>query len=186
MAKQFTHFLVKFCLFSLFFFFLYICAFVWSMDLVGSFIDTTNHTIRHLAYGTFSASFFSFITTATIHVITYLFFKKTDFSSWFRTINHLFLYLSGLGTAIISMKSFLINAKVVTGHELIFDDQFNLIGLVFFIAIFNYNLYNSLVLSKEILGFEQFKIQITKKAKNSIIAIKSSLKHFISRQFQKN
>lgn len=149
MSKQFTHFMLKCFSFTALFFFLYVCSFVWSMDIISSFIDTTNHTIKHLAYGTFSTSILSFITTAVIHIITYLYFKKTDFSSWFRTINHLFLYISGLATAIISMKPFLINAKVVTGHELIFDDQFNLIGLVFFIAIFNYNLYNSLFYQKK-------------------------------------
>ncbi|MOA65153.1 hypothetical protein D3C78_1914390 [compost metagenome] len=48
------------------------------------------------------------------------------------------------------MKGLLINKGLVTGNEIIFNDQFSLLGMVFFIALFNYNLYNSIVLSKEI------------------------------------
>lgn len=141
------------------------------MDLSESMIDTSIHNIRAIFLGSIMASLLSFTFTSIIHSIFNYLLNK-DFVSWFRIINLIFLYLSGLITAIVTMKPFLMNAKVITGYESIFNDQFALYGLIFFIALANYNLYNALFLAKEIPGFENFKSSLLlnlSKIKNTFI-----------------
>ncbi|EES73133.1 hypothetical protein POTG_02233 [Paenibacillus sp. oral taxon 786 str. D14] len=64
------------------------------------------------------------------------------------------------------MKGLLVKEGLVTGDEMIFNDQFNLMGLIFFIALFNYNVYNSLVLTREIIALDWIQDQF-RKWKNS-------------------
>ncbi len=156
MFKYSFRLLIKGLLLLIVFFVIYTFSFIWGMDLIESIIDTSKHNIRAIFYGSILASLLSFISTSLIHIIFYYIFK-TDFISWFRIINQIFLYLSGLATAIITMKPLLMNEKVITGYEEIFNDQFGLHGLIFFLALANYNFYNTLFLSKEIPGFEEFK-----------------------------
>ncbi|QZN75516.1 hypothetical protein [Paenibacillus sp. DR312] len=168
----FKHFIKGLILLAVFFI-IYTFSFIWGMDLIESVIDTSIHNIRAIFYGSILASLLSFTSTSIIHII-FNQLLKNDFISWFRIINLIFLYLSGLITAIITMKPLLMNAKVITGYEDIFNDQFALYGLIFFIALANYNLYNALFLSREIPGFERFKNYILLK----LLKIKNSLKNY--------
>ncbi|MGO4498609.1 hypothetical protein AB4114_22270 [Paenibacillus sp. 2RAB27] len=144
-------FVSRLMFFGFTFFLLYILSFWIGMKLVEPFFSgNLQHPIRNLFYGCIVGSCLSFVITAVIHLVYKKLFKSVDFSSWFRGINLIFLYLSGLATAIVSMKALLMNQSLVTGQEVIFNDQFSLLGMVFFIALFNYNMYNSFVLSKEI------------------------------------
>lgn len=141
-------FLFKLGFFVLTFFLLYIYSFLLGMKIVEPiFAGTLNHPIRNLLYGCLLGSIISFIGTIFFHLIIRRIIRNINFSSWFRSVNLIFLYLSGFGAAIISMKGLLVNGNLITGNEILFNDQFSLIGLAFFIALFNYNIYNSLVLT---------------------------------------
>ncbi|WP_036645066.1 hypothetical protein [Paenibacillus sp. oral taxon 786] len=148
------------------FFLLYIFSFWFGLKVVEPFFDGTNHHIRNLFYGCLVATFLSFVATVCIHLVYKFVLRSANFSSWFRSVNLIFLYLSGLGTAIVAMKGLLVKEGLVTGDEMIFNDQFNLMGLIFFIALFNYNVYNSLVLTREIIALDWIQDQF-RKWKNS-------------------
>lgn len=121
------------------------------MKVVEPFFQNNNHLIRNLLYGSLAASALALLGTTCIHLVYRFILKSENFGSWFRVVNLIFIYFSGLATAIIAMKGLLVNEGLLTGNEMIFNDQFNLLGLIFFIALFNYNFYNSIVLTKEIL-----------------------------------
>ncbi|MFC3748693.1 hypothetical protein [Paenibacillus sp. GCM10012306] len=156
-SQRFSSVMLKSLFFFSLFIFIYGCSFWYGTDFVQSiFVFSSNQTIEFLVYGTMMSSILAFIITMIVHIFCIYFCKSTDFTSWFRAINLLILYLTGLGTAIIAMKNLLIEDGAVTGNETIFSEQYNLLGLIFFIAIFNYNVYNSLFLAKEIPGFTLF------------------------------
>ncbi|MBA9086591.1 hypothetical protein FHR92_003071 [Fontibacillus solani] len=152
MAEWAGKFLGRLFFFVFAFFLLYSFSFIIGLKLVEPFFKgTINHPIRNLFYGCFLASFLSLIVTVCIHIIYKYLFRSLNFSSWFRSVNLVFLYLSGLGTAIVTMKGLLVKESLITGDEIIFNDQFKLMGMIFFIALFNYNAYNSLVLTREVI-----------------------------------
>lgn len=154
MRKHIQYFFLKSISFSLLFTLISICSFIGGSKLIEYIFDyTSDHTIRALVYGTMASSVIALLATLVTHIFCHFVLKKTDFTSWFRTVNLLIIYFTGLGTAIVAMKSLLLKNGLVTGHELIFQEQFNMFGVIFFIALFNYNIYNSLFLAKDILGF---------------------------------
>lgn len=149
MGEYFGKLGVKILYFVATFFALYMFSFYFGLRIVDSFnINETAHVIRYFALAAVIASFLSFIGTIGIHVLYRFVGKARNFAAWFRTVNLLFLYGSGLVTAIATMKGFLLSENLVTGHETIFDDRFSLIAMIFFIALFNYTAYNSIVLTQ--------------------------------------
>lgn len=140
---------IKILYFAFTFFTLYFFSFYFGMEIMNLFsVDETAHVVRFLAYGTMIASILSFIGTICLHVLYRYVGKARNFAPWFRTVNHLFLYGSGLVTAIAAMKGLLSTNSLVTGHEGIFDDRFSLMAMIFFIGLFNYTAYNSIVLTE--------------------------------------
>jgi len=149
MADRFGKFAGKAIYFVLTFFALYLFSFYFGLRIVEFFnLDETAHVVRFFAYGTMIASILSFSGTICLHVIYRYVVKSRNFAPWFRTVNLVFLYGSGLVTAIGAMKGFLASNSLVTGHESIFDDRFSFMTMIFFIGLFNYTVYNSIVLSE--------------------------------------
>lgn len=135
--------------FVLTFFVLYFFSFYFGLRFVDAFsVDETAHVVRFFALGTVIASILSFIGTICLHLLYRFVGKARNFAPWFRTVNLVFLYGSGLLTAIGTMKGFLASSSLVTGHESIFDDRFSLMTMIFFIGLFNYTAYNSIVLTE--------------------------------------
>ncbi|KAA9005480.1 hypothetical protein F4V43_08405 [Paenibacillus spiritus] len=149
MAVYFGKLAGKVAYFALTFFTLYFLSFYYALRIVDTFgIDESMHSIRILAYGTMIASILSFTGTIFLHVLYRYIGKANNFAPWFRTVNLIFLYASGLITAIAAMKGLLLTNNFIKGNESIFDDRFSLMAVIFFIGVFNYTLYNAVVLSK--------------------------------------
>jgi hypothetical protein len=149
MADYFGKLVMKVLYFVSTFFGLYFFSFYIGLRIVESFgVDETAHVVRFLAYGTIIASILSFVGTICLHVLYRYVGNARNFAPWFRTVNLVFLYGSGLVTAIAAMKGLLSTNNLVTGHESIFDDRFSLMAMIFFIGLFNYTAYNSIVLTE--------------------------------------
>ncbi|WP_168120358.1 hypothetical protein [Paenibacillus sp. HB172176] len=135
--------------FVLTFFMLYLFSLYFGLRIIDSVIkNETAHVVRFFAYGTIIASIISFVGTIVLHIIYRYIVNARNFAPWFRTVNLFFLYGSGLYSAIGAMKGFLTSNSIVTGYENIFDDRFGLIVIVFFVGLFNYTAYQSIVLSE--------------------------------------
>ncbi|MBV6716563.1 hypothetical protein [Paenibacillus chitinolyticus] len=149
MAEYFGKLVGKTLFFLMAFFALYMFSFYYGVKLIDlSSINESAHVVRFFVFGTIIASVLSFLGTICLHVIYRYVVKAKNFAPWFRTINLLFLYGSGLLTAIGAMKGFLASNSLVTGHESIFDDRFSIMAMIFFIGLFNYTAYNSIVLTQ--------------------------------------
>jgi len=139
MAEYFGELVGKTLYFVMAFFSLYMFSFYFGLWIMDSFsTDESAHVVRFFAFGTMIASILSFIGTICLHVLYRFVGKARNFAPWFRTVNLVFLYGSGLVTAIVTMKGFLAANNLATGHENIFDDRFSLMGMIFFVGLFNY------------------------------------------------
>lgn len=108
MAEYFGKLGVKTLYFVATFFALYMFSFYFGLRIVDSFnINETALVIRFFAFAAVIASIQSFIGTVGIHVLYRFVGKARNFAAWFRTVNLVFLYGSGLVTAIATMKGFL-------------------------------------------------------------------------------
>ncbi|WP_313638108.1 hypothetical protein [Paenibacillus sp.] len=149
MADYFCKLAGKVAYFALTFFTLYFFSFYSGLRIVDTFgIDETTHSVQILVYGTVIASILSFLGTICLHVLYRYVGKARNFGPWFRTVNLIFLYASGLVTAIAAMKGLLLTNSFINGNESIFDDRLSLMAIIFFIGLFNYTIYNAVVLSK--------------------------------------
>lgn len=149
MADYFGKLFGKVAYFALTFFTLYFFSFYFGLRIVDTFgINETTHSLWILAYGTVIASILSFMGTICLHILYRYVGRAKNFGPWFRTVNLIFLYCSGLVTAIATMKGLLLTNSFINGNESIFDDRFSLMAVIFFIGLFNYTAYNAIVLSK--------------------------------------
>lgn len=78
--------------------------------------------------------------------------SSSVFIKWFKYTNIIYLYVSGLASAIDVMQPLLIKEGVLAKE---YNIMYKMVFLLFFIALFNYTFYENFVLSSNI-NFDEF------------------------------
>lgn len=129
----------------LIFFMIYAFVFLAGIHVVDKF-ETHDNVFLILGGGILLANIFALALTFLLYFIALKFWNEVSFRRWYHYTHLLFLYLSGVVSAVISIESVLLNQKILQAP---IDDNTKLIMVIFVIIISNYTIFNSLVFNDD-------------------------------------
>lgn len=143
--EKLASFLTKIIMIPIFFFLIYLLVFVLGVQLVGRF-ETKDNSIVILFGAIIVANIIAFGLTYLIHFIYKKCWEEINFVRWFHFTHLLYIYLSGIASAVISFESILLKNKILTSS---IDDNYKIVMFVFVVILSNYTFYKSLALDDD-------------------------------------
>lgn len=126
------------------FFAVYLIIFFIGVTII-EYMGFSELNIFNIGLSIFFASYLSFIATYLIGIIYKLipFMDYEQYETHFHIVHHIIIYFSGLVSLLAAISPYM--SKELGTTLAIREDYLFLFGIVFFISISNYNIYNSIV-----------------------------------------
>jgi hypothetical protein len=135
--------------------FLYFISYIFSFfcGIKGlEFFSMDQNEIRGIILCIFFSSVASFILLLIIYFISLRIWSEQVFRRWYHYPHLLFLYISGLVTVVISIEPILLSEKVIKAP---IDDSYKFMGVIFFVILSNYAIFNAVVLNNDLRLFQR-------------------------------
>lgn len=145
MEDRIAKLITKVIMIPLFFFALYVMAFVIGIQIVGNW-ETKDNSIGIFVGTVIFTNIMAFLITYGIYSVFNRFLNQTIFRRWYHYTHLLFIYISGVASAVISIESLLLNYKIIDSA---IDDNTKLITIVFVIIVSNYTFFNAIILNDD-------------------------------------
>ena len=153
MGDKIANFIGKLMIIPFLYFVMYTYSIVISERVLNYIGYSTNNLYGFIACIVLS-SVVAFVVTFIIHTISAIIWSGSVFIKWFKFTNIIYLYLSGIASAIDVMQPLLIKEGILTRE---YNVTYKMAFLMFFIALFNYTFYESIIISKNI-NFDEFRL----------------------------
>lgn len=144
MSDKIYSIFMKYYFFYFFFFLMYIVSFAFSAQLVG---DSFPYTYGKISIMILITSATCFVTTILVHLLYLIHNNEQAFKNMFEVTNLVNLFISGLCTVLLALKKPL---QISDNPILDSPESFAMIGVIFFVALFNYNLYKPFFINGDI------------------------------------
>ncbi|MCM3001283.1 hypothetical protein ACTHSJ_26245 [Paenibacillus cellulositrophicus] len=151
MSEQVNRFFSRLLMIPFLYFVSYILSFYLGIKAL-ELINVNQNGLRGLIIGILFSSLFSFTFLLIIYYISSRIWSEEVFRRWYHYPHLIFLYISGLATAITSIEPILLNEKVITSP---IDDSYKFMGIIFFVILSNYAIFNAVVLNNDLRLFQR-------------------------------